>query len=72
MKQTLKVTAKQVVVFNTDEIGVFNGTDNIGLGVNADQLVCVSPVSDQEVELHVNVPLGYEPDLIDDMKWEIY
>jgi hypothetical protein len=73
MVQTLKVIAQEVVVFVSNEIGVFDGVDNIGLGVNADQLVSAEPVSSEEVELHVHIPLGYEvPDLLDEAKWEIF
>lgn len=73
MKQTLKITAQEVVVFYNNEIGIYDGTDNIGLGVTCDKLVSVEPVSAEEIELHVNIPLGYEvSDLIDETKWEIY
>jgi hypothetical protein len=73
MQQTLKVTAQEVVVFNDNQLGVFDGVDNIGLEIQVDQLVSVEPVSSKEIELHVHVPLGYEvPDLIDETKWDIY
>lgn len=71
--KTLKVVCQQVVVFISNEIGVFDGVDNIGLGVNVDQLVSVDPISAKELELHVHVPTGYEIDeLVSNLKPEVY
>jgi hypothetical protein len=73
MQQTLKITANGVVVFYNNEIGVYDGTDNIGLGIDAAELVSVEPVSDKLVELHVRIPLGHElPDLIDHLDHEVF
>jgi hypothetical protein len=57
---SLEVTCQQVVVFNSNELGVYDGLNNIGLGVDTSCLLTVDPVSDTEVKLFLNVPENWE------------
>lgn len=57
---SVEVTCQQVVVFNSSELGVYDGYSNIGLGVDINCLLTVDPVSDNEVKLFIDVPENWE------------
>jgi hypothetical protein len=60
-EKTLLVVCEEMVVFNNNEVGVFDGTDNTGLGVMVDRLISVEPAQGNYVSVMVKVPEDYEP-----------